>query len=89
MWGAQHWPDLALRLGGLPLLAPVHSLIAWLLATFVVLHVYLTTTGHTPLASIQAMMNGWDMLETHDALPSPIGSGDTFKLAQEAPSHGN
>jgi thiosulfate reductase cytochrome b subunit len=89
MWGAQRWPDLALRLGGLPLLAPVHSLIAWLLAAFVVLHVYLTTTGHTPLASIQAMMNGWDLLETHDALPAPIGSGDTFKLAQEAPSHGN
>jgi thiosulfate reductase cytochrome b subunit len=88
MWGAQRWPDLALSVGGLPLLAPVHSLIAWLLATFVVLHVYLTTTGHTPLANIQAMMNGWDMVETHEALPAPVGA-DPIILAQEAPSHGN
>ncbi len=89
MWGAQRWPDLAQRLGGLSLLAPVHSLIAWLIAAFVVLHVYLTTTGHTPLANIQAMMNGWDMVETYEALPSPVGGGDILELAQEAPSHGN
>lgn len=63
MWGAQQWPELTARLGGLPFLAPFHSLIAWLLASFVVAHVYLTTTGHEPLASIRAMMSGWDELE--------------------------
>jgi thiosulfate reductase cytochrome b subunit len=64
MWGAQRWPDLTARLGGLPFLAPFHTLVAWLFAAFVVGHVYLTTTGHAPLASIQAMMMGWDHLET-------------------------
>lgn len=64
MWEAQHWPGLTARLGGLPFLAPFHTLIAWLLAAFIVGHVYLTTTGHAPLASIQAMMMGWDELET-------------------------
>ncbi len=88
MWGAQRWPDVAQRVGGLPLLAPVHSLIAWLLAAFVVLHVYLTTTGHTPLASIQAMMIGWDTVETH-AAPTTPGLGDSLKPVQEAPSYGN
>src|SRR5574341_691611 len=48
IWGVQRWPEIAARLGGLPLLAPAHTLIAWLLASFVLGHVYLTTTGPTP-----------------------------------------
>ncbi|HNB54575.1 MAG TPA: cytochrome b/b6 domain-containing protein, partial [Anaerolineales bacterium] len=65
MWGVQRWPDIANRLGGLPFLAPFHSLIAWLFASFIVMHVYLTTTGHTPTAAIKAMMLGWDEVEVH------------------------
>jgi thiosulfate reductase cytochrome b subunit len=63
MWGGQRWPETAARLGGLPFLAPGHTLIAWLFATFIVMHVYLTTTGHTPLAGIRAMVMGWDEVE--------------------------
>jgi len=66
MWGVQQWPDLAAKLGGLPFLAPFHSLVAWLFGSFIVLHVYLTTTGHTPLSSIRAMMNGWEDVELHN-----------------------
>jgi thiosulfate reductase cytochrome b subunit len=69
MWGAQRWPDIANQLGGLPFLAPFHTLVAWLFATFIVAHVYLTTTGHTPLAGIKSMLIGWDEIEIHD---SPI-----------------
>lgn len=65
IWGAQRWPELADNLGGLPFLGPFHTLIAWLFAAFIVMHVYLTTTGHTPLASIQAMIMGWDEVEVH------------------------
>jgi thiosulfate reductase cytochrome b subunit len=65
IWGVQHWPQLASSLGGLPFLAPFHTLIAWTFASFIVLHVYLTTTGHTPLAGIKSMMVGWDELEVH------------------------
>jgi thiosulfate reductase cytochrome b subunit len=63
MWGAQRWPTIAAQLGGLPFLAPFHTMIAWLFATFVVMHVYLTTTGPTPIANIKAMMMGWDEVE--------------------------
>jgi len=38
-------------------------MIAWLFASFVVLHVYLTTTGYKPLTGIQAMMMGWEQIE--------------------------
>ena len=61
-------------LGGLPFLAPFHTLIAWLFASFIVMHVYLTTTGHTPLAGIKAMMMGWDEVEVHHCIPSGRGT---------------
>jgi Ni/Fe-hydrogenase b-type cytochrome subunit len=65
MWGAQRWPDISAALGGLPFLGPFHTLIAWLFASFIVMHVYLTTTGHEPLAGIKAMIMGWDEVEVH------------------------
>ena len=64
MWGVQRWPEAASALGGLPFLAPFHTLIAWTFASFIVAHVYLTTTGPEPLAGIKAMMMGWEDLET-------------------------
>ena len=50
MWKAQEWAGLVNRLGGLHAVATVHVLCAWIFAAFVVMHVYLTTTGRTPLA---------------------------------------
>ena len=73
MWGAQFWPSLAARLGGLVWLAPFHTLVAWLFASFVVLHIYLTSTGHTPLANIRAMSVGWEEVAA-DAPPSSDAS---------------
>ncbi len=63
MWGVQRWPNLAGALGGLPVLAPIHTIIAWLFASFIVLHVYLTTTGHTAVSSIEAMITGYEEIE--------------------------
>jgi thiosulfate reductase cytochrome b subunit len=66
IWGVQRWPDVASSLGGLPLLAPFHTIVAWSFATFIVAHVYLTTTaGHTPVAGIKSMIMGWDDVEVH------------------------
>lgn len=63
IWGKQYWPWLVNALGGLPVLAPIHTLGAWLFAAFVVGHVYLTTTGATPLESIRGMITGWERVE--------------------------
>ncbi len=63
IWGKQYWPWLVNALGGLPVLAPIHTLGAWLFAAFVVGHVYLTTTGATPLESIRGMVTGWERVE--------------------------
>jgi thiosulfate reductase cytochrome b subunit len=63
MWGAQRWPGAADLFGGLPFLAPFHTLIAWTFAAFIVGHVYLTTTGHEPLEGIRGMVTGWEEVE--------------------------
>jgi thiosulfate reductase cytochrome b subunit len=65
MWGAQRWPAATQALGGLPWLGPFHTLVAWSFAAFIILHVYLTTTGPTPTAGIKAMMLGWEDVEAH------------------------
>jgi len=65
IWGLQRWPHIAAELGGLPMLALVHTLVAWTFATFIVMHIYLTTTGHKPSAGIKSMISGWDDVEKH------------------------
>lgn len=40
-------------------LALTHTFAAFLMLIFLIAHIYLTTTGHTPLAHIKAMLSGW------------------------------
>ena len=75
MWGLQRWPEIAASMGGLPFLSPFHTLISWLFASFIVLHVYLTTTGHAPMAGIKGMVMGWDEVEIHQS-ESTSAAGD-------------
>lgn len=46
--------------------AIVHTFGALGLIAFVIGHVYLTTTGHTPLTNIKAMVTGWEEVEDED-----------------------
>lgn len=63
IWGASRWPDFADSIGGLRIVAPLHNFGSWLFLAFVVLHVYLTTTGKTLGAKIAAMVTGWEEVE--------------------------
>jgi len=64
MWGASQWPQVALAVGGLPVLAAVHTLGSWLFLSFLVGHLYLITTGHTPLSNLEAMATGYEELDS-------------------------
>lgn len=64
MWLVQKYPNI---LGGLPFLAPFHSLVAWMFATFILVHVYMTTTGTTPLEAMRAMVTGYEEVEVQEA----------------------
>ena len=44
----------------------VHAIAAYLIATFLIIHVYLITTGHTLTAYIKAMITGWEEVEEED-----------------------
>jgi thiosulfate reductase cytochrome b subunit len=67
IWGVQKFPAVANWFGGLPFLAPFHSLVAWTCATFIVGHVYMTTTGTTPVEAMRAMVTGYEEVEVHEA----------------------
>lgn len=45
---------------GLQQVAVAHTLGAFLMLAFVIIHVYLATVGHTPLEKIKAMITGWE-----------------------------
>ncbi len=66
IWGAQRWPTLSDALGGLQYIAPFHTFIAWTFAAFVIMHIYLTTTGHTPTAALEGMITGWEEVEVEN-----------------------
>jgi thiosulfate reductase cytochrome b subunit len=52
--------ELGLAPGALDRLGPLHALGAWAFAAFLIVHLYLTTTGPTPLAHLRAMVTGWE-----------------------------
>lgn len=58
-----------------------HVLGGFVFASFLIVHVYMTTTGHTPLAHLKAMCTGWEDVEEDDqpapAAPAAAGRGAT------------
>ncbi|MBV6392835.1 MAG: hypothetical protein KPEEDBHJ_02062 [Anaerolineales bacterium] len=65
MWLVQKVPAIQTWFGGLTFLAPMHTIMAWLFASFIVGHVYLTTTGATPLEAMRGMVTGYEEVEEH------------------------
>lgn len=63
-WGSTRWPETFSKVGGLPFLAPAHTLGSYLFLAFLIGHIYLTTTGETPLANMKAMITGQE--EVHE-----------------------
>lgn len=64
LWLAWAFPGTIASVGGLKVIAGLHTFGAWGFAAFVVGHVYMTTTGHTPISNIMAMITGYE--EVHD-----------------------
>ena len=53
----------SLNVSGLETIAVVHTAGAFLLIAFIVAHIYLTTTGHTPTSNLEAMLTGYEELD--------------------------
>ncbi|MCB1142960.1 MAG: cytochrome b/b6 domain-containing protein [Leptospiraceae bacterium] len=63
IWGGGKWPGSMDFIGGLKVLGPIHNFCSWMFLSFLVMHIYLTTTGRTWFSNIQAMIIGFDRLE--------------------------
>ncbi|HET8733171.1 MAG TPA: cytochrome b/b6 domain-containing protein, partial [Anaeromyxobacteraceae bacterium] len=72
IWAVGKWPSVAVAVGGLHWVAPVHNLGSWLFLTFFVLHVYLVSTGRTPTDHLKSMITGYQHVDA-DA-PAPEGA---------------
>lgn len=56
----QQYEVISLNISGLSVVAAMHTLGAYILVTFFVMHIYLTTTGKSPTANLKAMLTGYE-----------------------------
>lgn len=54
------WASWGLAGLSLEWVATAHALGAYLMLIFLIAHVYLITTGHTPTSHLRAMLSGWE-----------------------------
>ena len=47
-------------------IAVIHAAAAFMLVSFLIVHVYLITIGDTPFTHIRAMLTGWEEVENED-----------------------
>lgn len=62
-WGYNSWQAWGLGFLSLKLVAFVHVAGAFALLNFLIVHIYMTTTGHKITAHIRAMITGWEEVE--------------------------
>jgi len=58
-------------LSNLNTVAVLHTLGAFLLLAFIIIHLYLITTGHTPTSNLKAMITGFEELEEEETEEKP------------------
>ena len=62
-WSYNSWLAWGLDWLSLPVVAAIHILGAFGVLSFLVGHIYMTTTGHTLFAHIRAMITGWEEIQ--------------------------
>lgn len=67
-WGYNSWQAWGIGSISLEVLAILHTVGAFAILTFLVVHLYMTTTGHSILAHIKAMITGWEEVEKGEAV---------------------
>jgi len=67
-WGYNSWPQWGLSDLSLTVVALLHTAGAFAILSFVVVHVYMITTGHSIFAHTRAMISGWEEVENADTV---------------------
>ncbi len=59
-----------LNIGGLEFVALFHTAGAYFLISFIIVHIYLITTGSTPTSNLKAMITGYEEEEEQEQMPT-------------------
>ena len=70
LWDVARFSSLVEMFGGLRVVDTVHVLIFIFFSGFIIVHIYLASLGHTPLAHFKAMITGYEEVE-----PGPQQAG--------------
>ncbi|MCF8068077.1 MAG: cytochrome b/b6 domain-containing protein [Desulfobacterales bacterium] len=62
-WGYNSWADWGIGWLSLNVVVFVHMAAAFSILSFLIVHVYMTTTGHSVTAHVKAMITGWEDVE--------------------------
>jgi len=62
-WSYNSWQEWGFSFLSLTVTAAVHMAVAFALLSFIIVHVYMTTTGHSLTAHIRAMITGWEEVD--------------------------
>jgi thiosulfate reductase cytochrome b subunit len=62
-WSYNSWQAWGLGFLNLEVIAIVHMAGAYAILSFVIVHLYMITTGHTVFAHTRAMITGWELVE--------------------------
>jgi len=65
MWDLKWFAAPIALVGGLKMVASLHMFLFLFFTSFMFVHVYLATLGHTPLAHIKAMFTGYEEEHAH------------------------
>lgn len=65
-WTYNRWPEWGIGFS-LDLLAAAHLVFAFAFLLFLVIHVYMITTGHTPWGHLVSMVTGWETVPERTA----------------------
>ena len=63
-WTYNSWNDWGLSFLSLKVIAFIHIANAFAILLFLIIHVYMTTMGHSFFAHIKAMITGWEEVES-------------------------
>mgnify|MGYP001203795536 CR=1 FL=1 len=62
-----NYPLQGTELDSLQPVAYIHTIGAYILIAFVIIHLYLITTGRTLTSNLKAMVTGWEEMDEHEA----------------------
>ena len=62
-WTYNSWAEWGLGGFSLGMIATAHMVIAFSMLLFLIVHIYMTTTGHTIFAHTKGMITGWEEVE--------------------------